>query len=92
MKPRCVITGCEIVARNTEATAHGDLHMLGDVFIFNAVRGQDGETRWFQALPASGRVIYVDTNYVFERRGVIVIPLRHATLSKQASDFIESAP
>lgn len=93
MRPRCLITGCELVAQNMMgATAHGDLHRLGDSYVFNAVRDESGETNWKHEAPRSDRIIFVDTATVFERRGVIVVAIEDARLSDSARNFIESAP
>ncbi len=91
MRPRCLITGCELVLAPYGATAHGDLHQVGGAYVFNAVRDESGETSWNYDAPRSDRVIYVDSDW-FERKGVIVIAAEDVRLSDPARNFIESAP
>jgi hypothetical protein len=93
MKPRCLITGCDLVCINTASTAHGDLHQVGEAFIFNAVRDAHGETHWrHEEAPRSTRLIYVHTDHAFERRGVIVFHTTAAQLSDEARRHIQETP
>lgn len=73
--PECLITGCALVKDEGRAWAWGDLHRLGDCFIFNAVL-EDGQAKWHNTPFEEGRkamVMRPEAPY-FERRGVIVIP------------------
>lgn len=86
--PHCLITGCELVDLNSGATAHGDLHRIGDSYVFNAVRDEFGETKWQHVEPHSPRIVYVGIGDVFERRGVVVFSVDDAALSDAAREFI----
>lgn len=98
--PRCLITGADLY--NGSEVIHGDLHSIGVVYVFNAVGNRNGEAAW-QAGPSSreeltqflmtfkGLRIYPDTP-VFERRGVIVIPMTSATLSPAAQKYLSINP
>ena len=68
----CILTGCNLVVNHE--TFHGDMHLVGKTFVFNAV--VDLNTR--EALPvepdSSARTYYLhDHGEVFVRRGVFVM-------------------
>lgn len=91
--PRCLITGCELVAINTGAKAHGDLHQVGNAYVFNAVLDEHGETKWTRGgTPTRSNWVALHTGDVFERRGVLVFALGDAALSEAARNYIEGAP
>lgn len=84
----CLITGCALI--NGHAAAWGDLHDLGDVFIFNAVL-KDLEPYWQSAEPfVAGKYLDITHADYFERRGVFVIPKHTAQLNQVAIDYIEA--
>lgn len=88
---RTIITGCDLLvpSYSTKLTAHGDLWQVGNVWVFNAVLGEDGEARWnIQPRPRFLVTLGRETNY-FERRGVFVFPQYAADLSPEATQHIE---
>jgi hypothetical protein len=92
---QCVITGCFLFAPNEQRVAYGDLHQIGgEAYVFNAVL-EEGETMWRDGFPPpstraedSARVVSVDSNNYFERRGVIVFPEYAAVLNDAAREHI----
>ena len=83
----CLITRCRLVV--AERSIRGDLHEMGNVFIFNAVL-REGEAAWE---PGAGRgwnsnEKIIDTRDYFERRGVFVILRSGAMLNQSARDYI----
>lgn len=90
MKPHCIITGCGLYVSNENKYAHGDLHQVGDCYVFNACLS-DGETFWWtpsNETPMSKIVVATDSNFYFERRGVIVFSVNSAILSGPARRHI----
>lgn len=97
--PECIITGCGLQddARGTQYW--GDLHQLGDVWIFNAVTDPKG-----QPIPQPYRdpkgpvcpsfliVREAPWENYFQRRGVFVIPKSEADLNDTATNYIKGAP
>jgi hypothetical protein len=87
----CLITGCYL-HRPEVGAAWGDLHKVGDCFVFNAVLDEKGETRLMtqSQLPARGdKGLYVREGAdVFERRGVIIVPCNQAHLNLAAERYV----
>lgn len=95
MKPKCIITGCDMIAADTDQIVHGDLWELGDSYIFNAVL-YDGEAYWQDHHPTGSvpKAILINkiTDRYFERRGVFVIHKDVAELTTIAQEYINDAP
>ncbi|MGD9674519.1 MAG: hypothetical protein AB7U98_13685 [Candidatus Nitrosocosmicus sp.] len=90
--PQCVITGCAMQVGN--AYAWGDLHELGDTWIFNGVPTKDARMVWVHYPPAADQKILIVTNpdATFTRRGLCVIPKSCAELNLVAKRHIAGAP
>src|SRR4051812_44713600 len=93
----CIITGCEL--RHGDRCAWGDLFMIGEAWVFNAILDDDGQTMWQNVPPAAAwsgrRALLVkgiprDEVY-FERRGVIVIQRQHGELNPDAQAYLQRA-
>jgi hypothetical protein len=89
----CIITGC--VLRNGGQNVGGDLHRIGDAYVFNAIVTENGATRWVdddtyshyqREVDASGSVQY------FERRGVVVFSRAGAVLNEAAHNYLRGTP
>jgi len=89
----CLITGCAM--RIGGSTLWGDLHELGDVYIFNAVTGPDGkasaaynpqtegpDVRWIEVFDDC------PSSLLFERRGIIVVSKAATVLNDVAREFL----
>lgn len=88
----CLITGCAL--KGPHGTSWGDLHMVGDCFVFTAFRGDDGETNWnmmtFQKFDNKGKIITLrDGCDYFERHGVIVFEALHAIFNPAAREYLK---
>jgi hypothetical protein len=86
--PNRIITGCWI--KEGDAVAHGDLHELDSVYIFNAVVNRSGDTNWQfgTELPPTSRVLDVTNAFTFERRAVIVAAKSLCKLSPAAKEYL----
>ena len=95
----CLITGCALTFENEAKSVWGDLHRIGDAYVFNAVL-IDGEARWQYgpdaACPNVMKQLVVSSRCppdgIFERRGVIVVHHDWAELNRAAQDYLEGAP
>ena len=88
MNPVCIITGCVLWDMHHDCRAHGDLHMIGDTYVFNAAVDSTRETVWIrEPVLATERVLYITGDY-FERRGVIVVHQENAELNPAARKYI----
>ncbi len=91
-EPTCVITGCELVLPNDYIYHHGDLHELGDVWIFNSVLDNDYEAKVFaidRLHPSLLQLILSANAMFFERRGVFVIHKTAAEFNAVAKEYVE---
>jgi len=88
LHPRCVITGCDLT--DGESHIHGDLHELGDVYIFNACLDEEWQaSRDYHNLPhKNAKVITCSAAFFFERRGVIIFPKYCTFLNQAAKDYL----
>lgn len=87
--PECIIKGCCMVAAH--GYCHGDLHQLGDVYIFNAAL-ENGETNWQHGHIYADKVVYVgDPDRSFERRGVIIVHKNDCTMNDAALAHLEDS-
>lgn len=93
-QPRCIITGCTLFMEAYNRSVHGDLHMVGNTYVFNACLGEDGESFWnYDPKPLDELrqcALIVDGGF-FERRGVIVIDNYDARLNTAAINYISGA-
>jgi hypothetical protein len=81
----CLITGCALI--NGSSTVHGDLHEIGNVYIFNACL-DNGEAAWRDIdVNISPRQIDITNSDYFERRGVFVTH-KQTGLNQAAFDYI----
>lgn len=91
-RPQCIITGCYLTHRHR--TIYGDLHAHEGMWIFNAVLSKDGDALEHDEPPASTqRILQIyDHCSVFERRGVVVVPLSAGRLNPAAQDYLSARP
>ena len=82
---RCLITGCTLFAVGEDKQVYGDLYVLGDVYIFNAIRDEEGDAYWHYTNILSGNVVSAHWGY-FELRGVIVF--KHPVFSDAALEYL----
>jgi hypothetical protein len=47
----CIITGAELFDLQSYRWVHGDLHRVGDAYVFNAVLDEKGEVAWTEGEP-----------------------------------------
>lgn len=92
MRPQCVITGCTLVLTNERATVHGDLHLVGGAFVFNAVLNRNGDAArehelCDEVMGSTRKCVAVDSNLAFERRGVFVFDGTAALPNKAALQY-----
>jgi hypothetical protein len=90
--PQCLITGCALVDGNRQVW--GDLHAVGDCYVFNAVLF-GGETAWQYNEPTPSTMKQVEvlgSSAIFERRGVLIFPQAAATLNPAAEAYLKGAP
>ena len=90
----CLITGCALNDLTLTRTVWGDLHQIGDCYIFNAcltagnAAWRDGELAHNSTWVIECKFDYSDDRS-FERRGVIIIPKSKCRLNARAADFLE---
>ena len=87
----CLITGCSLEDARLGQTVWGDLHALGDVFIFDACLNASGRANWTDKDPSAerrGPVVCIHGGDYFQARGVIVFAKLSATVSKEARAHI----
>lgn len=91
MKPKCLITGCDVFATNLVCYARADLHQLGEAYLLVCVTDQSGRVDW-RPLFFHGRTdtrrVTLDTNNTFERGSLVVVNVRDAVLSDEAVKYI----
>lgn len=89
-QPQCVITGCVLVASNEEKYAYGDLHQIGKAYVFNACLNDKGQPDWYWDADYrdDAKIVSVDSNEFFEKRGVIVFNKADARLNDAATVHI----
>lgn len=80
----CLITGCSLSADGL--FYHGDLHRIGESYVFNAVIDRAGDTVP-NTSPTDPRVIVAQEWFV--RRGLFVIPKGAAELNAEATSFLD---
>lgn len=87
--PACVITGCELISSRLGTKVHGDLHQLGDTWIFNACLNDNGEAAWDHSvtIDKSCKALILDGDF-FERRGVIIAATAAAILNDAALEYL----
>lgn len=100
---KCLITGCNLVDDAGGRWCHGDLHEVGDCYVFNACLIQEdslpeeqvkGETAWnYEGGTPEGSKLLVLLLYAqpFERRGVIVVHKAQTFFNKAAADYLLGA-
>lgn len=87
----CIITGA--VAFNGHAWVGGDLHQIGDCYIFNCcMHPQNGEAMWAEreSWPrAFAKVVdFSESRDRFERRGMIAASVEGTRLNQAAEEYI----
>jgi len=90
----CIITGC--LAFNGLEYAVGDLHRLGDCYVFNAVFHtfgvERGETDWGSDMYGYTKVVdFSKAADVWERRATIVAPVSQVTFNADAQDYLDDS-
>lgn len=91
---KTLITGCDVVDSQEHRWVHGDLHEIGDTYVFNAVLDNRGQSNWSyedwdSVITSRALILHPATNVrFFERRGVLVIAKSDATLTDAAKEYI----
>lgn len=82
-----LITECALVNADYDKVVWGDLHRLGDTYIFSAVLS-GREANWQHPIPpmldSTPTVTLTTQEGLFERRGVIIFPKEAAELNTAA--------
>lgn len=84
---RCLITGCYLYNIADDNHCYGDLHEVGDCYVFNAVL-REAQARWEGGNPFGKILNLRDGAPYFERRGVIIVPKSYTYLNSTAGDYI----
>lgn len=87
----CLITGCELFVPEEGKTLHGDLHHIGDCYVFNGVLNDKGETNWlpnYRGLQTTCHLIINPGEFYFERRGVVVVAKKASFLNEKAREYV----
>lgn len=87
----CLITGADLLVIDEGKTLHGDLHMVGETFVFNGVLagGNRWEAAWSWDEPRADRLVILASGCrYFERRGVIVLAAKDTMLSDEARRYL----
>ena len=91
----CLITGCAFV--EGPRYLWGDLHKIGDCFVFNGV-AHDGKARWssLDELAPTLMSITVDlaipNREYLERRGIAILPEEYAIFNDAAKAYLKAFP
>lgn len=91
---KTLITGCDLVDPQENRWVHGDLHEIGDTYVFNAVLDNRGQSNWSyedwdSVITSRALILHPAVNFrFFERRGVLVIAKSDATLTDAAKEYI----
>lgn len=88
---KCIKTGCALIVSGIDPEAYywGDLHAVGDTFIFNAVVQDYSPIVRPTADLESCHVATIDAfAWYFERRGVFVFPRKDTKLSDGLNRFL----
>lgn len=88
MKPHCLITGCTLIFPNEDSWQSGDLYVIGDMYIFNAV----GERNY--DMDSGDRIYTKEIRFShfadwFEKRNVYVFPKYYGMLNEGARKYLE---
>ena len=86
----CLITGCYLYNVTDARHCWGDLHEVGDCYVFNAVLFE-GETFWESNNPFGKILNLRDGAPYFERRGVIIVPKSYAYLNSAGASYIQGS-
>ena len=92
----CLITGC--AAFNGHQYVGGDLHQVGDCYVFNCilergehgVRYHSGEAAWASREDWAHypKIVDFSAAIYWERRGTLVAPARECTLNDAAREYL----
>lgn len=89
----CIITGCALVDDRQGRCVWGDLHEIGESYVFNAVLDH-GETAWQHGAPVHDhmkQLVIADkcpADAWFERRGVFVLAKQWGELNRPAREYL----
>lgn len=89
-EPQCLITGCELFVLPEGLSFHGDLHRIGDTYIFNGNPNAQG-TPGLPADAANRKLLTINDSF-FSRRGLWVCPTATASLNQCAKDYLNASP
>jgi len=89
----CIITGCKVYDPLHYRYAHGDLHRIGETYVFHACINTNQQTNWHDGLPEESEKILIYQDFSGDSvdvRGVLVIPPNIAQLNQVAIDYIKN--
>lgn len=89
-QPKCVITGCDLTCSVWGTVYHGDLHEIGDTYIFNAVLFQGEALALNREVEDRHISLDLDGGDYFERRGVFIFHKSVCELSTAAKEYIHA--
>jgi len=87
---KCLITGCVLADLRYPRWAYGDLHIQGNVYIFNCARTTGDPWDYDAAPPDTQRQLSFETDNTFEKRGLVVISKVDGKLNEAANNYLES--
>ena len=87
--PFRIIKGCTLIRSSDNKWLYGDLHELGDVYIFNAILHTDGKAHWQMGLYDGGKSVSVSPEYTYNKHGVLVFSKLTATLNTGAKNYLK---
>ena len=88
-----IIIGCALVDPMNDRQVWGDLWIIGNVYIFNAVVDASSAAAWQPGQPPNVmKALYIDPEArFFDRRGVIVVQRTDAALNSVATRYVGGA-
>lgn len=85
MKTKCLITGCYLVDGSNQSHVYGDLHSIGESYVFNACNQMN-----YGVLDPNARALIINPMAdFFHRRDVYVVPMASAQLNPAAKEFLK---
>lgn len=85
----CIITGCALVEEDSSCWCWGDLHVVGESYVFVAVPERGDPWNFGSEMPGDRAVSISGLTETDCHRNVFVFPKNQATLSDAAKEYVE---
>lgn len=85
----CIITGCTLIAYNEYVG--GDLHKIGDYYVFSAIKDKEGNSRWSAdhlEYAHYSKTVHISGEF-FDKSGIIIVPIAHCVLNTEAQEYLK---